>query len=189
MSLLRKNLFLFLTLLLVTASCARNGSISRQSSKTIDSLDVQDRSCAYFYYLWGSHAHYNQQFAEALEAYGKAFICDPASDLILEKLVITHMKMGNDVKAAQYLQILTERHPKNITPQLLLARLFVRLNKLDDAIGLYRKILDVDPLNEGTLLQLGLVYSIQKNYRQAEKAFLSVISLNKDSYPANLFLA
>lgn len=188
MTLLRKSLFIFLILLVVT-SCTQDKSINLQPPTLASSPDAQDRSCAYFYYLLGAHAEYNQNFTEALEAYEKAFICDPEGDLILEKLVVTYMKMSNETKAAQYLQILIEKHPDNINRQLLLARLFVRLGKLDEAIVLYLKILNGEPKNESALLQLGLVYSIQKNSRQAETAFLSVIAINKDSYPANLYLA
>jgi len=183
-------ILIFLALLPLITSCARDQSINRQSVIITNSLpDTQDRSCAYFYYLSGNHAEYNQQLSEALEAYEKAFICDPAGDLILEKLVIIHIKMDNEVKAAQYLQILINKYPENINRQLLLARLYVHLDKPDKAIHLYLNILKDDPGNESGLLQLGLVYTSQKKYQLAKAAFLSVISINKDSYPANLYLA
>ncbi len=184
-----KNLFLFLILFLLNVSCAHKVITNKQSSHTVNIPDNQSRSCAYFYFLWGNHSEYTQRFTEALDAYQKASLCDPNSGPVLEKLIYTSMKIGAEAEAARYLQILNKKHPENIERQLLLAHLFVQLEKREEAIELYLYVLKDNPENISALLQLALIYSIEKKFRPAEKAFLTAIKLQKNLYPANLYLA
>jgi hypothetical protein len=51
-------------------------------------VEEPDYGCAYFYFLWGRQAELAMQFAEALEAYEKALICDPEADYILRKIPV-----------------------------------------------------------------------------------------------------
>ena len=180
----------FLALFLVTIGCAPERSVSHHAaSPPARTLSVQERSAAYSQYLRGNHAEFNQRFDEALTAYQKAIRLDPGTDLLLEKLVITHIQMGHDAKAIHHLKTLIAKHPENTDQQLLLARLFIRLGHLDEAIGLYKQILAIAPADENAHLQLGLLFSIKHNYQQAESAFSSVINTNRKSYPAHLYLA
>ncbi len=152
-------------------------------------IDTQDRSCAYFYYLWGNHSEYNRKYTEALDAYEKAGLCDPHSYRIREKLVLSYLKTGNEAKAAIHLQKLIQKEQSTLEQHLMLARLLVRLGKFKNAVELYKKVLEQDPDNETARLQLGLVYSIEKKYVLAEEIFLSVYRTSKESYQASLYLA
>ena len=64
---------------------------------------VNDRSCSYFYFLWGTHSEYSHLFEEALEAYEKALICDPNALIIEKKLPILHFRLGENEQAVELL--------------------------------------------------------------------------------------
>lgn len=186
-----KRLLILILLSLCGTSCAQNSVICRQPSNLTHSSDTQgrDRSSAYFQFLRGNHAEYNQLYNEAIEAYEMAYACDPDASLVLEKLVLMYMKVGNQKKATHYLHNLIEKDPDNLYRRLLFARLLAQQGDLDEAITIYLDILKTEPKNETALLQLGLVYSIKKQFDQAEAAFRSVLTNIQDSYPAHLYLA
>lgn len=176
-------------LLLLSISCAKTGNIGNTKSMTVPLLDSQDRSCAYFYYLWGNHSESNQKFEEAIDAYEKALLCDPYGSMILEKLVVVSLRIGNEAKAALHLEKLVTQHQGTISQNLLLARLLACLGQLDKAVERYQYVLKREPNNETAQLQLGLLYTIEKKYAKAKETFLSVTRMKPDSYPASLYLA
>jgi len=176
-------------LLLLSISCAKTGDTDNSKSITPPPLDSQDRSCAYFYYLWGNHSESNRKYKEAIDAYEKALLCDPYSSMILEKLVVVSLRIGNEAKAALHLQKLVTEQQGTISQNLLLARLLARLGQLDKAAQRYQYVLKREPNNETARLQLGLLYTIEKKYAKAEETFLSVTRMKPESYPASLYLA
>lgn len=76
-----RRLLASLLLLQLVAGCAG----TTQTTPAPQENTATDRSCAYFYFLWGTHAEYDQRFEEALEAYQKALICDPAAETVQKK--------------------------------------------------------------------------------------------------------
>jgi len=163
--------------------------MDNSESMTESHLDSQDRSCAYFYYLWGNHSESNRKYKEAIDAYEKALLCDPYGSMILEKLVVVCLRIGNEAKAALHLQKLVTQQQGTISQNLLLARLLAGLGQFDKAVDRYQYILKRKPDNEMALLQLGLLYTVEKKYAKAGETFLSVIRIQPDSYPASLYLA
>jgi tetratricopeptide (TPR) repeat protein len=148
-----------------------------------------DTSCSYFYFLWGCHAENNKQYNEAQEAYEKALICDPDSHYILDKLPLLLIKMGKYKGAAQWLRQIIADNPENITDKLLLARLDVLNDEIEEAIQLYKDILLLNPEDETILLRLGFLYSQENRATDAKKTFQKALSLNPESLFAHLYLA
>ena len=75
-----KKIFLLITLILMTVSCAGlSGRYAEDSAELIQEKDLVDTGCSYFYFLWGSGAEREKLYAEAQEAYEKALVCDPGA--------------------------------------------------------------------------------------------------------------
>ncbi len=151
--------------------------------------EKSDPSCSYFYFLWGSHAEYNQSYTEALEAYEKAYICDPTADYIAEKIPVLLIQLGQLDEASQWLEDYIKNHPENTAQRFMLARLKIEQGKENEAITLYNEALALDPKNNNIKLRLGLLYSKGKQYKKAEEIFINILQAEPESYFATLYLA
>ena len=151
--------------------------------------DQADLSCAYFYFLWGTHAEFNEQYAEALEAYEKALICDQEASYVKEKIPVLLLKMGEFTRATDWLVQAILDHPDNITYRLLLANLYIQQEEVENAILLYNEVLEREPDNEGVHLRLALLYSHLERYETAEEIFRRLLENDVDSYFTHLSYA
>ena len=152
-------------------------------------VDPADLSCAYFYFLWGTHSEFQQKYEEALEAYEKAIICDPSAKYFKEKIPILLLKMGEFDKAGDWLRQALIDDPKDNSSRLFLASLYIQQGKMDKAIELYDQVLSTDPENESVQLRLGLLYSHQEQFDKAERIFRQLTEKNGGSYFSHLSLA
>lgn len=148
-----------------------------------------DLGCAYFYFLWGTNAEFDERYSEALEAYEKALICDEEANYVKEKIPLLLLKMGEFNKATDWLAQAIADHPDNNNYRLLLASLYIQQEKVDEAIDLYNKILESDPDNEGVHLRLALLYTHSGEYRKAETIFKKLLKNDVDSYFTHLSYA
>ena len=180
---LRFLLTLILTILL--SGCAQMSSTMEPE----ESVELTDQSCSYFYFLWGTHAEYSQHFEEALDAYQKALVCDPESITIQKKVPILLVKLGQVEEAAQWLKAFIEKHPDETSQYLFLAHLAIQQENREEAIRLYQQVLTRDKENEGVRIRLGILYSQQQQYREAEEVFTAIITTNPESYLGYLYLA
>ncbi len=173
---------LFICCIFLT-SCAGSRTV------TVTQDEDTDLACSYFYFLWGTHAEFQLQYPEALEAYEKALICDQHAEYIKEKLPLLLLKMGKDERAVTLLEAGIETNPGNDNYRFFLANIYVQQNKTDKAIALYNELLKRSPENEGVQLRLGLLYTHQKQFEIAEKVFRKLLSKNNSSYFSRLYLA
>ncbi len=180
-------LFFFLSLCLLSGGCATINSSSQQIAVTNE--EKIDPSCSYFYFLWGTHAEYDQHFEEALEAYEKALICDPTANYISEKIPILLVKLGKLEEAISWLQNSLAKNPEKTNQRFLLARLNIQINAIQKAIDIYQEALRNDPENRNILVRLGLLYSEQKQFTKAQSIFDNLINEDPQFYFAVLYLA
>lgn len=151
--------------------------------------DPVDSSCSYFYFLWGNTADYNRNYAEALEAYEKALICDPGADYIAEKIPTLLIRLGRISEAAAWLENYLKDKPTKTLQRFMLARLKIQEGKDDEAIALFQEALDIEPGNTSIRLRLGLLHAQKGEYEQAEKIFKDILDNYDESYFATLYLA
>lgn len=152
-------------------------------------VEEPDYGCAYFYFLWGRQAELAMQFAEALEAYEKALICDPEADYILRKIPVILLRMGRGDEAVAILKEYLGKKPQETGVRMLLARVYIALNQFPEAAEQYRIIHRQEPGETGSLMLLSELYLNQGNLPEAEKALQEVLAVNPDSYPARVMLA
>jgi len=188
---------LFILLLFLLNGCAWSPeedslallpSVTDGEEKTYH-VELPDSSCSYFYYLWGIHAENNKQFAEAEEAYEKALICDPDSQIILGRLPILLLRMGKPHGAAKWLRISIERFPENLQDRYLLARIAIRNGETDEAIKIYKELFTLSPQDETILLRMGVLYSDQNKLEEASAAFTKALAVNPKLLFTHLYIA
>ncbi len=181
--------FLILCYCLFLGSCTPYLTTNHSDPAQPLNEDQADLSCAYFYFLWGTHAEVNEQFPEALEAYEKALICDKEAGYVKEKIPVLLLKMGEFALATDWLAQAIVSYPDNNTYRLLLANLYIQQDEAEKAISLYNDVLQRDPDNEGVHLRLALLYSHSGRYETAEQIFKELLKDDTDSYFTHLSYA
>ena len=159
------------------------------TEKQVFEEDPVDSSCSYFYFLWGNTADYNRNYAEALEAYEKALICDPGAEYIAEKIPTLLIRLGRISEAAAWLENYLKDKPTKTVQRFMLARLKIQQGKDDEAIALFQEALDIEPNNTSIRLRLGLLHAQKGEYERAEKIFKDILANYNESYFATLYLA
>lgn len=182
-------IMIMLAAALLGAGCAVDKSIYSPPSPQQAAEETADSSCSYFYFLWGSNAEYDERYAEALEAYEKALICDPSADYVAEKIPVLLIQLGRFDEATVWLENYIKTRPEKTVQRYILARLKIKDGKVDEAIQLYQDALDLDPQNNNVRLRLGALYSKKGQYKVAESIFKTILQEDESSYFAVLYLA
>jgi tetratricopeptide (TPR) repeat protein len=97
---------------------------------------------------------------------------------------------AGDLQAAERgFQAVLREEPRNIAALSNLGVIYSRTNRADQAIGVYRKALQVSPDEKAILLNLGLVYLKQEAHKQALPFFERVVALDPRHLQARELLA
>ena len=189
----RAHFLLVVACCILFVSCTVKQPAAIQPAPQVASAQVDaesaDLGCAYFYFLWGTHAEFDERYSEALEAYEKALICDQNADYVKEKIPVLLIKMGELDKATSWLVQAIAEHPDNNNYRLLLAGLYVQQENIEEAIDQYNKVLEKDPNDEEVHLRLALLYAHSGEYQRAEVIFKKVLNDDNDSYFGHLSYA
>jgi tetratricopeptide (TPR) repeat protein len=89
----------------------------------------------------------DQQWKKAAEMYEKIIALDKASRDSLEAAAVLWYKAGDKDKSLGAYKNLSKAEPKKVLWHQKLAYLYEDLNRIDDAMGEYKTILDLDPGN------------------------------------------
>ncbi len=185
--------FLLILLCLLIAGCSAAqvdpAPSQRPADEQIVEQSTQDLSCAYFYFLWGSHAEYKKNYDAAIDAYQKALVCDPTARYIKNKLPILLLNKGDISAAVDLLQENITVDPYDTPSRKLLAGILARQNRTEQAIDQYRTILSYEPDNEPALLRLGILLEQSGSTEEAETTLNRLIEINPGAYFAYLALA
>ena len=179
--------WLALLLILLLSSCTSTDN--RLSLEDPAPPENRDLSCSYFYFLWGTHAEYEKNFDEAIDAYENALVCDPSALYIRHKLPLLHLKKGDISRTTELLETNIAEDPRDSASRKLLAGLLVQQKEIDLAIAQYKAILSYDPENEQVLLRLGVLLEQIGKPQQARQTLKKLISVNPQSYFGYLALA
>ncbi len=190
----RAHLLLAIGCCVFFASCAINQPAALQPAPQTaqaqsEEKESADLACAYYYFLWGTHAEFDERYSEALEAYEKALICDQEAEYVKEKIPVLLLKMGEFDKAMDWLTQAIIDHPDSTTYRLLLASLYLQQEKVEAAIDQYNRVLERDPSNEGVHLRLALLYTHSGDFQTAEEIFKKLLENNVGSYFSHLSYA
>jgi tetratricopeptide (TPR) repeat protein len=152
-------------------------------------VEETDYGCAYFYFLWGTQAELAQQFAEALEAYEKALICDPDAEYIIRKIPILLLRLDRGEEAVKLLENFLLDNPEDTGIRMLLARIYIGLGRYREAGEEYRIIHRQDPEEVSSLLLLSELFIYQEKLKEAKQVLRELLEVNSNVYPAHVMLA
>lgn len=190
----RKQIFavVFICSGLFFSGCAQHETVDRPQAiiaKPPVAGEEADYSCSYFYFLWGRHAELAAKYNEALEAYEKALICDPAADLVVRKIPLLLLRLDRSDEAVAKLEEYLESHPRESGSRMLLAKIFIRQGKLQDAAAQFRKVHELTPDDSTSLLLLSELYLADSKQDLARDTLEEVLQIDNQSYPAHVLLA
>jgi tetratricopeptide (TPR) repeat protein len=192
-----RHLVILTGLVFLCAGCAASsGEIQPQQKVLADNVsteqeqaaEINDKACAYFYFLWGKTAENDERLQEAEEAYEKALLCDEESQYIRRSLAIILIKMNRKEQAAEVLQQIISRNPQDTEDRILLAKIYSSMGRVDEAAAIYQDLLAIKE-DHDTLLLLGTLYAQNREYDKAQKVLNRLIALEDDSYLAYYYLA
>ncbi|PIE59411.1 MAG: hypothetical protein CSA32_04285 [Desulfobulbus propionicus] len=151
--------------------------------------DEKDLQCSSFYFLWGSYAEFHFQLEEALAAYEKALICDPAASHIVRKKALLLIRMERLDEAVHWMLKHLDSDDNDLSLRMLYADLLVTLKKHDEAIVQYQAIHRAVPTDPAPLLRLADLYFSRHTPQKAEAVLHKVLRLDKENYSALLLFA
>jgi tetratricopeptide (TPR) repeat protein len=126
-------------------------------------------------------------FKGAIEALKKAY--QPDSYELNLRLGWLCYQAGSLNESVSYYSKAVALKPYAIEPKFGLAYPYSALGRWDDIIGLYNKILEVDPQNSIANYRLGLIYYNQGNYGRADPYIEKVVNLYPFDYDSLLLFA
>lgn len=151
--------------------------------------EKSDTACSYFYYLWGSSAEEEEKYEEAMEAYEKALVCDPAAEHVTRKLAILLVNMGKKEQAIVMIEQLVAAHPSNMDFRVLLANIYTSEGRNNEAKTVYEEILRLRPADSHALLMLGALHARDREYEQAQEMLENLVKQDDRSYAGYSYLA
>ena len=93
-----------------------------------------------------------------------------------------YYKAGKNKESATYYQNAVKLMPYSIEAKTGLIYPVYAQNQMDELENVYKKILEVDPLDVNSNYQLGYIYYNKKNYDLAKKQFEKIINLYPSGY-------
>lgn len=152
-------------------------------------LDEADHGCSYFYFLWGRTAELSGKNEEALEAYEKALICDPSAELIVRRIPLLLARLHRTDEAVARLMEYLDKHPRDIEPRMVLAKILLGKKQFKHAAAEYRKIHEIAPQDVTPLLLLSELYLADGKTKQALVTLDEALDADSQSYSGQVLMA
>jgi len=138
----------------------------------------------------------NAEYAtKAIEAYKKAYVLDPKSQVIGERLAEIYWKAQRIHDAVAEAQEILKRDPDNVQSRRLLGRIYLRSlgdvsassgqsETVGRAIEQYREINRLDPSDTESALWLARLYRLKNEHDKAEQVLKSILKNDPENEPA-----
>lgn len=108
-----------------------------------------------YYSNLGAALYQQQRLVEAAEAYENAITLDDKRGNRLQSLAQVYHELDNHDKALHYFERAERRKPRDMELKLILADYYERLQRLEEAAAMLKKVLEADPYNDEVKERLG----------------------------------
>jgi tetratricopeptide (TPR) repeat protein len=105
--------------------------------------------------------------AEALQVLEKGLKIDPRSTRLRGELARIHVVQRNHEKAAHYLEEAVQQQPNDTQLLARLGEAYLGGKKLEEAEAIFRRLLELDPANQESRVQIGRLHILQGEFDQA----------------------
>lgn len=143
---------------------------------------------AYYYYIKSERHKQKGEIALAIEALNQAIANDPESIYLKKNLIFLHLLNKDNVNALAVARSLSIQHPENEEILLILAKLRIQSNHINEAKSLYQHIIKINPDNHDAYIVLGNIYMENRQTEEAFSLFSEMVRRFPDSYGAHFFL-
>src|SRR5215467_5391962 len=174
---------------------------SQSASQSPRSTSEKDSSRADAYYNYTMGHIYEQQYevtsnpdyaTKAIEAYKKAYVLDPKSPVIGERLAEMYWKAQRTKEAEAEAKQILRRNPNDLQSRRLLGRIYLR--SLGDvnantgqaetanlAIEQFREINRLDPSDTESALWLARLYRLKNEHDKAEQVLRGILKTDPEN--------
>lgn len=178
-------------------------SDKRQAYKYLNKALKLDNHALNAYLLLGELEFLNNNIEASNMAYQNAAILSPNNALVQENLKKIALRLQNDEimpinellddglqtrnaakvqEAYNRINRYLEQHPDNLNALNAKGNILGKgFGRLDDAIGIYQQILDIDPNYESAWENMGIAYAIKRNFPKAETCLLHALQISPDN--------
>ncbi len=171
------------------SGCVQNKIPVNGNKISSQGVEDADYNCSYFYFLWGRYEELHQRFAEALQAYEKALICDLDEEYIKKKIPVLLLRMERTDEAILWLDEYLLEQPDDSEMRLVAAQAALKNGNVEKATAEYKTCMRLDKENLVAYILLGELYISQKEFKQAEAILKEALELNKQQFQVHLSLA
>jgi tetratricopeptide (TPR) repeat protein/TolB-like protein len=116
--------------------------------------------------MMGTYYYYQNDFDRAAESYETALSLDPEFADALNGMAYVHAAMEDYPTAIEYLERCANASPGDTNPIDSMAEMYFRLGRLDKAVELYEKTLDIRP-DLGTEERIAYISALEEDYTGA----------------------
>ncbi len=102
--------------------------------------------------------------AEALQVLEKGLKIDPRSTRLREELARVHMVQKNHDRAAHYLEEAVQDAPNDVSLLARLGEAYLEARKIEEAEALFKRLLEINPADEDSRIQMGRVFLSQQKF-------------------------
>lgn len=124
---------------------------------------------ASYHFMRGYAADLSHDWKVALEQYEKALSLDPSSIFLKRQVIYARYRNGDADGAVALLQTALSENPDSVEILELAGEIYKDLNKPQDAIGVYQKIITFDPDNAEAQFNLGVLAYFQDDRAMAKE--------------------
>lgn len=129
------------------------------------------------------------KFAEAAETFRKALKLDPTLDIAQVNLAIALFNVPDAAGALKEAQAAVQVAPKRPQAHYVLALAYKATNRTDEAIAELQRVLEIDPDDVGTNINLGQLLVQQQKYAEAVTALRHAVAVESYNSTAAYSLA
>jgi Tfp pilus assembly protein PilF len=125
----------------------------------------------------GTALHNEHKYAEAIDKFGMALKAEPENGYVNYKIAFSLYAAKRAKEAVPYLEkaVKTSSAPISVAAYVLLAGIYDEDNQSAKAIAAYNEAIKIDPGYPQVYYNLGLAYSRNKQYAEAETAAIGAI--------------
>ncbi|MBT8379456.1 MAG: tetratricopeptide repeat protein [Ignavibacteria bacterium] len=162
------NLLILSLLLALLAGCTGSKVTTDEISEVEQIADPEKRKQkAFEYFLNGSIAQNNNDFATAIQEFNKALNYDTSAGIYFA-LAKNYLSINKLAAARNFASLAVGLDSTEIEYLDLLANVFIQARENDSAIVVLEKIIEVDPSNLNTYYKLGRIYEDAKPLKAIE---------------------
>jgi len=107
-----------------------------------------------YYSNLGAALYQQQRLVEAAEAYENSIALDDKRGNRLQSLAQVYHELDNHDKALHYFERAERRKPKDMALKMILADYYEKLERLEEAGEILKKVLESDPYNEEVKIRI-----------------------------------